>query len=863
MKITECYIENFGKLSKYSYSFKDGLNTINECNGWGKSTFAAFIRAMLYGMESSRARKVLDERTKYKPWQGGAFGGYIKFKYKDKSYKLERFFGDKEKDDTFTLYDEATGLISSDFTEEIGRDLFGLDKAAFTRSTFIPQNSIKTEQNDSLAAKLSNLLETDNDINNFDRADSLLENAKKKYKMTGGKGRIEEIKRRIAQIKEELSDLSGKEESKEAWTAKLSEITERKVKIKEDIKKVKEDIEKVSKYEGKLAKSKHYEELCLAFSSAENELLKSKAAFNGNPPLKETVDKACLMADKLKDTKGRMAAFLMSEPEESRFAELNEEFQNGIPKEEQIEEVKNLMEEYKEVKIRLDASALTEEEKRRKLSLDDVFKEGAPGPDEVNDKINKIDKLNETKETLSTEKSKLEILKLQKSSGKGNGFWLLLTAGFIAVLSGIVLMALKMFLTGAVLGVIGLAFLLAGILLRKPKQSKNNRAQEIQKLIEELSQKETSVNEELHSYLNKYSLENDNLFLAFSSLKSMAAEYKALINKQSGEDVKTLKNRLSELNEKLDNKMSGYLAVPQTIEEKESAWRILVSDRAVYLSLNEKSKNYEALLLSYKESYKNISELITPYTNDTDSIEASYSLNNALSEYNLLLAAFENAKSRKEAFEKETDTSELKNQKEPDLKMEDLRKLEEELDKTWSDVFDEEKDARGKILSLQDETGMIPELTSESDSLSEELSESEESFEVLSYAEKYLTEAKNSLTGRYMKGMNDSFKEYLDFLSGGSLGEAKLDVNLDVRVTEQGAQRSLEYYSTGYMDLIGLCARFALIKALFEDETPFVILDDPFVNLDGEKLANAKRLLLKLSKGYQIIYFVCHDARKV
>ena len=46
MKIKKCYIENFGKLHEFKYEFSDGLNIINEMNGWGKSTLATFIKVM-------------------------------------------------------------------------------------------------------------------------------------------------------------------------------------------------------------------------------------------------------------------------------------------------------------------------------------------------------------------------------------------------------------------------------------------------------------------------------------------------------------------------------------------------------------------------------------------------------------------------------------------------------------------------------------------------------------------------------------------------------------------------------------------------------------------------------------------------
>ena len=55
--------------------------------------------------------------------------------------------------------------------------------------------------------------------------------------------------------------------------------------------------------------------------------------------------------------------------------------------------------------------------------------------------------------------------------------------------------------------------------------------------------------------------------------------------------------------------------------------------------------------------------------------------------------------------------------------------------------------------------------------------------------------------------------------------------------------------------------RLSLIDSLFESEKPFVILDDPFVNLDKTKIKNAINMLKNVSKKYQLIYFICHESR--
>ena len=57
MFIKKVYIENFGNISEKSFILDKGINQFIYENGWGKSTLAVFIKAMLYGLEEKGKRK--------------------------------------------------------------------------------------------------------------------------------------------------------------------------------------------------------------------------------------------------------------------------------------------------------------------------------------------------------------------------------------------------------------------------------------------------------------------------------------------------------------------------------------------------------------------------------------------------------------------------------------------------------------------------------------------------------------------------------------------------------------------------------------------------------------------------------------
>jgi uncharacterized protein YhaN len=109
--------------------------------------------------------------------------------------------------------------------------------------------------------------------------------------------------------------------------------------------------------------------------------------------------------------------------------------------------------------------------------------------------------------------------------------------------------------------------------------------------------------------------------------------------------------------------------------------------------------------------------------------------------------------------------------------------------------------------------------------------------------------------------MQQSFVKYASFMAGEGIGKAALSSDLDVCLEYNGENKQSEYFSKGYRSIFQICARLALIESLFGNEKPFIILDDPFVNLDDGKVGNALKILKDLSQNIQIIYLVCHSSR--
>ena len=215
MRLIECYIDNFGVISKQKFSFNKGFNCFYADNGTGKTTLSVFIKAMLFGMGDGRRTGLLEnERKRYTPWSGGAMGGSLSFSVDGREYRIERSFGKKHSEDTFKLYDRSTGLPSEDFPECVGEAVFGIDEAGFERTVFISERSLPIEKdNDKLSAKLSDLAGVDADLGSFEEAMDRLDERRKFLSKKGGKGRIFELRTLISEC-EGMKDTAERAEAR-------------------------------------------------------------------------------------------------------------------------------------------------------------------------------------------------------------------------------------------------------------------------------------------------------------------------------------------------------------------------------------------------------------------------------------------------------------------------------------------------------------------------------------------------------------------------------------------------------------------------------------------------------------------------
>ena len=82
----------FGKLSQQTLTLKPGLNIIEAPNEWGKSTWCAFVMAMLYGIDTASRSKTgfLADKEHYAPWSGAPMSGRMDIAWNGREVTIER-----------------------------------------------------------------------------------------------------------------------------------------------------------------------------------------------------------------------------------------------------------------------------------------------------------------------------------------------------------------------------------------------------------------------------------------------------------------------------------------------------------------------------------------------------------------------------------------------------------------------------------------------------------------------------------------------------------------------------------------------------------------------------------------------------
>lgn len=356
MRLISCYVENFGGLSRFSLDFQEGLTVIHAPNGFGKTTLAEFLRAMLYGFPR-KSGKGLSRREKFTPWNGGVCRGHLTFEHEGVRYRLERSFGDRPQQDTFRLVELDTGKVSRRFSRDIGLELFGLDADSFERSTYLPQNRDAAPMaTDSIRAKLSGLVEDPADVGSFEKAMKALQEKRRLYVHDKGQGGS------VQAASDEITRLQQALEAARADGARLPAVTEKITALEAARERDAAQLEQVRRALEDAGR-RHLRQQAADLAAAKAEL----AALEEKYPRGIPDGSALELAAEAADLSARLGPASESERAAAILEENDARFADGVPTDGDLEEMERCWDRRRSLAARI--AGAEKKPKPRQLSL--------------------------------------------------------------------------------------------------------------------------------------------------------------------------------------------------------------------------------------------------------------------------------------------------------------------------------------------------------------------------------------------------------------------------------------------------------------------------------------------------------------
>lgn len=153
-------------------------------------------------------------------------------------------------------------------------------------------------------------------------------------------------------------------------------------------------------------------------------------------------------------------------------------------------------------------------------------------------------------------------------------------------------------------------------------------------------------------------------------------------------------------------------------------------------------------------------------------------------------------------------------------------------------------------------------LEEELEELQETLKHEDKKVRVYGLASEFLSRARTDVLSSVEEALEHEIQEHLAVFTNGKYSRVKVNkegLEFWVYSDEKGGWVRPEELSGGAIDEFYLAFRLALVKLIFGDKKPPLILDDPFVNFDSIRLANTLNFFKTLASDYQIIIFTLGD----
>ena len=200
----------FGRLEKVRLEPGPGLTLIHAPNEGGKSTWAAFWRAMLYGIDTRERDKkgYLADKNRYQPWSGAPMEGEITLEYGKRDITIRRGPRGSTPFGSFSaVYTKTQQPVPGLTASNCGELLTGVGQEVFTRSAFLGAGNLTVTTAPELERRIAALVSSGEEDVSYSQAMGRLKDWKNRRQVNKSVGEIPRLERELDQAREALDHL--------------------------------------------------------------------------------------------------------------------------------------------------------------------------------------------------------------------------------------------------------------------------------------------------------------------------------------------------------------------------------------------------------------------------------------------------------------------------------------------------------------------------------------------------------------------------------------------------------------------------------------------------------------------------------
>jgi len=851
MKLVSCHINNFGALHNKDINFNKGMTCFCDENGKGKSTFAAFIRAMLYGMPTNTKRsRDFNDREHYYPFAGGQFGGSLVIEKGGKEYRIERIFDKRsEKSDELKIIDGKGDFINCQIPGEF---FFEIDEESFSRTAFVTSKDIDISNTVSINHKLNNFVDNTNEENNFDKIILLLTTKYKCLKADrGNKGTISTIS---DQIYEKETGISNLEKTNSGLSEKYTKLNA----LDAELNELKQKSNDIRRSDVLCSFWQHYDSITCQEKKKTEQSDKIMLSYPCGIPEKLEADKIKMLSANLNTEEVFIEQSVFPLKKEEDLRNLNLIFVEGVPSDENLSEINDRIGILAEKESKLQYINDLQE-KNFAARLHEKFIRGVPDDKSIEEKKKLCEKITNNEKSIEQyEKSLYSEISVNVPKKKTALPLIFTVIGFCLLAIGVLICFFDLS-TGIILTVAAIFLLLIvnRINIRQPVLSVNPDLQ--RKIIDMKSENEKFI-AELRPFCYEYGIQDKPSLNDFVNLANDKKDYSEFIfNREKAEKEANDSRKFCDGERiKIMKFFKKYCVEGNNLTD---LYMELIRKKSEYV-LFEKEKTYAGItrtkhIKDHDEIIKQINEILIKYELSVDNNAAEFA-NKILSDIKDLQRLHEDAEYYKTEAEKYKTEKGLTNRPlmETSVNNQQLNDLIHRKEIEQNSLSCEIKDDE-----LQLET--LHEIREEVENLKILKENKENEYRIIKKTIGFFEDAENSLREKYVGPIESKYKEYIDRISNDLGCDMGMNFNFEITYDKEGAARNSRHLSSGQRTCMELCLRFSMIENMYISEKPFVIMDDPFANLDEKHLANSIEVTNELSREIQILYFCCHHSREI